>query len=209
MPSNPPSSRRLGVLLFPVFETLDVFGPVEMFGNLGERCEVVTVAAEAGPVVSAQGVSAHADYGFDDCPDLDLLLVPGGFGTRSGVEDATMLAWLAARAAKAEITMSVCTGTALLAKAALLDGRAATTNKMNFEWVASQGPQTRWVKQARWVDDGDRVTSSGVSAGMDMALAVIVRLWGEALAVAVAEAAEYDWHRDPTWDPFATLYGLA
>jgi transcriptional regulator GlxA family with amidase domain len=104
--------------------------------------------------------------------------------------------------------MTVCTGTALLARAGLLDGRQATTNKRAFAWVAAQGPNVHWVREARWVEDGTLVTSSGVSAGIDMALAVIARVGGAELSERLATAAEYDWHRDPRWDPFAKIHGL-
>lgn len=202
------NKRTLGVLLFPGFELLDVFGPLEMFGLLRGLINIVMVAETAGPVASAAGPLALATAGFDDSSRLDLLLVPGGFGTRKEVSNQALLSWLASAAADSEVVASVCTGSALLAKAGLLDGRRATTNKMAFAWVAEQGPRVRWIKQARWVDDGDRLTSSGVSAGMDMSLALIARLYGSEIAERVAQGAEYDWHRDPTWDPFAALYGL-
>src|SRR5262245_51656688 len=169
--------RTVGVLLFPDFELLDVFGPLEAFGNRGVRdhYRVLTVAATAGPVASAQGTRAIADHGFADCPRLDVLLVPGGMGTRRGVDDATLTGWIAARAREVELLLSVCTGAALLARAGVLDGRRATTNKLAFDWVASQGPRVQWIRRARWVDDGNVVTSSGVSAGIDMSLHVIAR----------------------------------
>jgi hypothetical protein len=93
----------------------------------------------------------------------------------------------------------------LLARAGLLDGRRATTNKQVFEWPVSQGPRVNWVRQARWVEDGKFVTSSGISAGIDMALAVIGRRYGGDAAEAIAVAMEYEWHRDPLWDPFAQI----
>jgi transcriptional regulator GlxA family with amidase domain len=197
--------RTLGALLFPEFELLDVFGPLEVFGNLfvREHFRVVTLGASAGPVPSAQGPHAIADYGLADCPPLDLLLVPGGMGTRREVENASVLEWLRARAAEAEIVMSVCTGAALLARAGLLDGVAATTNKRAFDWVVTQGPRVDWKRRARWVDAGKLVTSSGVSAGTDMALAVIARLLGEETAEQVSRIMEWTRHRDPTDDPFA------
>src|SRR5213083_674285 len=182
------AERTLGVVLFPGFELLDVFGPLEAFGGLGGLFNVVTVAERAGPVASAQRVRAVADHGLADCPHLDLL---------------------ARRAAEAEIVTSVCTGAALLARAGLLDGRRATTNKAFFQWVADQGPRVTWVKVARWVDDGKFVTSSGVSAGIDMALHVIARTHGREVSENVARAMEYDWHTDADWDPFAKVWGLA
>jgi transcriptional regulator GlxA family with amidase domain len=204
------SPRTLGVVLFPGFEVLDVFGPLEIFGNMRarEHFRTCTVAATSGPVESAQVARAVADHGFDDAPTLDMLLVPGGIGTRTEVDNAALLDWLRRRAATAEIVMSVCTGAALLARAGLLDGLKATTNKFAFHWVASQGPNVDWVRQARWVDAGKFVTSSGVTAGIDMSLAVVARLHGTELAEMLATFAEHEWHRDPGWDPFAKVHGL-
>jgi transcriptional regulator GlxA family with amidase domain len=193
----------LGVLLYPQFEMLDVQGPVEIFGGVGLKLKLVMVAQKAGPVASVQGPKVVADYGFEDCPPLDLLLVPGGRGTLPQLGNEKLLAWLRQRAAKAEIVMSVCSGSALLARAGLLDGRRATSNKQYFSFAVAQGPKVTWIKEARWVDDGDRVTSSGVSAGIDMALAVVARLYGEPTAQRIADGTEYQWHRDPANDPFA------
>jgi transcriptional regulator GlxA family with amidase domain len=104
--------------------------------------------------------------------------------------------------------MSVCTGSGLLAAAGLLDGHRATSNKRSFAWACQQGPAVEWVAKARWVEDRNRWTSSGVAAGMDMALALIARLHGDGTATAIANGVELEWHRDPGWDPFATLNGL-
>jgi transcriptional regulator GlxA family with amidase domain len=202
------SNRRLGVILFPEFELLDVFGPLEMFGMLQGSLEIALVAQQSGHVRSAQGPEVVARYGFGDCPHLDLLLVPGGMGTRAEAENPRMLEFLQQRVTEAEVAMTVCTGTALLARAGSLDGKRATTNKMFFQWVAEHGPAVKWVKEARWVEDGKLVTSSGVSAGIDMALAVIARLYGPQTSENLAVAAEYEWHRDAGWDPFARIHGL-
>ena len=202
------TSRRLGAVLFPGFELLDMFGPLELFGHLSGMIDIVTLAEQAGPVASAQQVRAIADRPFADAPDCDLLLIPGGIGTRAEVDNEAMLDFLRQRVPKAELTMTVCTGTALPARAGLLDGRRATTNKAVFQWVADQGPKVEWVRAARWVEDGPFFTSSGVSAGMDMSLAVIAKLLGQDIAEALAVGAEYDWHRDADWDPFAKVHGL-
>jgi transcriptional regulator GlxA family with amidase domain len=201
-------ARTLGALLYKDFEVLDLFGPLEMFGNLPDRIEVVTVAEEPGPVRSAQGPRVHADHGLADCPPLDFLLIPGGVGTRAQVENEPLIAWLRDRAAKVEVAMTVCTGTALLAQAGLLDGRRATTNKMFFSWPETTWPAVRWVREARWVEDGTFWTSSGVSAGIDMALAVVARVADQQTADFLATATEYEWHRDAGWDPFARVHGL-
>ncbi len=201
-------TRTLGALLYEDFEVLDLFGPVEMFGNLTGAVQVVTVAERPGPVRSAQGTRVDAEHGLDDCPPLDLLLVPGGIGTRTQVDNARLIDWLRRRAGELEVAMTVCTGTALLAQAGLLDGRRATTNKMVFHWLESTWPAVSWVREARWVEDGKFWTSSGVSAGMDMALAVVERLLGAPTAEFLATATEYEWHRDAAWDPFAKVHGL-
>ena len=102
-----------------------------------------------------------------------------------------------------ELTTTVCTGTALLARTGLLDNRAATSNKMAWDWVTQHGPNVNWRRRARWVDDGNIITSSGVSAGIDMALALIARLHGRATAEQAARVMEYIWNDDPANDPFA------
>jgi len=201
-------NRTLGVLLYPEFELLDVFGPLEMFGSLTGMVHIAVVAQAEGPVASAQGPEIVAGYDFHTAPHLDLILVPGGMGTRAEVENPHLIAWLRQRAQEAEVAMTVCTGSALLARTGLIDGRRATTNKMFFQWVVEQGPKVDWVRAARWVDDGQFVTSSGVSAGMDMALAVIARLYGTTISDNLAVATEYEWHRDAAWDPFARVHGL-
>lgn len=205
---NEKTTRTLGALLYEDFELLDLFGPLEMFGNMQGVVEIRTVAERAGLVRSAQGPRVHADHGLDDCPPLDLLLVPGGIGTRAQVQNVALVDWLRARASQLEVAMTVCTGTALLAEAGLLDGRRATTNKMFFAWPESTWPAVRWVRAARWVEDGKFWTSSGVAAGIDMSLAVVARLAGQQTADFLATATEYDWHRDADWDPFARVHGL-
>jgi transcriptional regulator GlxA family with amidase domain len=202
--------RTFGVVLFDGFELLDVFGPLEAWGMLAMtgQCKITTVAERSGAVTSAQGPKAIAEFGFSDCPHLDLILIPGGIGTRKEISNQALLDWLKARAEKAQLVTTVCTGAAILAHTGLLDGRRATTNKRAFKWVAEQGAKVNWVREARWVEDGKFATSSGVSAGIDMALAVMARLYGTETAEKIAIAMEYDWHRDAGWDPFAKIHGL-
>jgi transcriptional regulator GlxA family with amidase domain len=201
-------ARAIGIVLFEGFELLDVFGPAEAYGlrDLEGAFDLLMVAERPGPIASAQGPKALAEYGFGDCPRLDLVMVPGGIGTRREVGNHAMLEWLATRAGEAELVTSVCTGAGLLARTGLLDGHRATSNKRSFDWVKSQGPRVNWIDQARWVEDGKFATSSGVSAGIDMALALIARLCGDDRAEQVANAMEYEWHRDATWDPFARIW---
>ena len=201
--------RSIAALVFPGFETLDLFGPIEMFGLLPEEFSISIVAEHEGEVASTHGPRARVDVSFAADEPFDMLLVPGGPGTRTQVDNPAMMDWLRAKSAQAEVTMSVCTGSALLARAGLLDGRRATSNKMSFAWVEEQGPAVDWVARARWVEDGQLFTSSGVSAGMDMSLAVITRLHDEDTARKVARIAEYTWHEDASDDPFAHHYGLS
>jgi transcriptional regulator GlxA family with amidase domain len=165
--------------------------------------EIVTVAEKAGPVKSGEGPTTHADYAFADAPPYDILLVPGGFGTRQAITNAPLLLALTAASRKAAITTTVCTGSALLARTGLMDNRPATSNKIAWDWVVQQGPRVKWQRRARWVDDGDLVTSSGVSAGIDMALSVVARLHGVDMARQAARFMEYVWHEDAGDDSFA------
>jgi transcriptional regulator GlxA family with amidase domain len=194
---------RLGAVLYNDFELLDAYGPLEMFGCLGKDLEIVVIAEQKGGVKSSAGPQTLADYDFTDAPELDLMLLPGGVGTIPELENQAMLDFLRARCPATEINMSVCTGSALFAKAGLLDGLRATTNKMFFSLASSQSENVEWVEDARWVDAGQYVTSSGVSAGTDMALAVIERMFGAQRARTVAEFTEYQWHTDADADPFA------
>jgi transcriptional regulator GlxA family with amidase domain len=220
-PAPAARTKTVGVLIFPGFEVLDAYGPIEMWGSLkhaparfwgGEEkrvsVRVVTIAAKRGEISSNQGPKTVADYGYDNAPHLDYLLVPGGIGVLPLLKDPATLNWLRGQAGRSDIVMSVCTGASLLAAAGILDGRPATTNKMVFEQAAEPGPKVKWVKKARWVDDGTVVTASGVSAGIDMSLAVISRLYGKDMAAWLERVAEYDAHHDPSWDPFAVKAGL-
>lgn len=166
------------------------------------------VGPAAGPVRSAQGPRADADVAYGEGAAPGIVLVPGGRGTRGLVGDRECLDWLATWAAPAEYVTSVCTGSGLLAAAGLLDGYRATSNKRAFAWAKSQSAKVDWVPEARWVADRDRWTSSGVSAGIDMSLALVSHLHGEVLADEVADRMEYDRHREASWDPFAAKNGL-
>ena len=178
---------KLGTVFYHDFELLDAYGPLEMLSAFGDKIELVTIAGQPRAVRSSVGPKTVADYGFDDTPPLDLILLPGGIGTIPELKNEALINFLRQRCPQSQVTMSVCTGSALLAKAGLLDGLAATSNKMFFDLARSQGHQVDWQESARWVDAGQYVTSSGVSAGTDMALAVIERLFGAELAVQVVK----------------------
>lgn len=201
-------ARSLGAFVFDGFETLDLFGPLQMFGTLANRFAISIVADQAGQVTSRHGQKIAVDHTFDDDVAYDLVLLPGGPGTWDQINNERLLAWLRAATSRAEIVMSVCTGAAFLAKAGLLDGKAATTNKLNFDWVTQFGPGVDWKGRARWVHDGNVFTSSGVSAGMDMSLAVIEYLLGAEAADGSAVHSEYERQRDASNDPFALHFGV-
>ena len=195
-------TKTVGIILYPGFEVLDVFGPAEMWANVPDL-KVIMIAERKGAVRSAQGVTVNADYDFASAPPLDIMMVPGGIGTFTELKNAAFLDFLRAEDRTTALTTSVCTGSALLAKAGLLAGHRATSNKKFFSLAVSQDPKVAWVKHARWVEDGKYVTSSGVSAGTDMALGVIARLYGKDQARLLARTLEYQWSEDPTNDPFA------
>ncbi len=210
--SEEPTIRRVAVALFEGFTVLDMYGPVQAFascrvptldGSFKRLFEIFTIAARAGEVRSGEGPASVAEYSFADMPSYDILLIPGGFGTRAAVANAPYLDQLATASQNAATTATVCTGSALLARTGLLDHRPATSNKLAWDWVLQQGPQVQWVRQARWVDDGDIITSSGVSAGIDMALSLIARLLGREMALTSARNMEYIWNEDAANDPFA------
>ena len=198
----------IGVVLFENFELLDVFGPLEMFGMYPDTFSIQIIGEKNSSVASAQGPKSVLDNHFSADIQFDILLIPGGMGTRVEVDNPVLLAWLQQQAKSAQFVTSVCTGSALLAKAGLLDGRRATGNKLNFAFVESQGPAVEWQKQARWVEDGKFFTSSGVSAGIDMSLGLIKKVIDEEAADQAAIWAEYEWHKDASWDPFARIHGL-
>jgi len=210
--TDTPPVRRVAVALFEGFTVLDVYGPVQALAacripredsTFQRLFDIFSMAEHSGVVPSSEGPASHAAYSFTDAPAFDILLIPGGFGTRAAVNHAPFLDRLATASQQASVTATVCTGSALLARTGLLDHRPATSNKIAWNWVLQQGPRVRWIRQARWVDDGTIITSSGVSAGIDMALSLIARLNGRDLALAAARFMEYRWHEDAGDDPFA------
>jgi transcriptional regulator GlxA family with amidase domain len=211
MNANPPI-RRVAVVLFDGFTVLDAYGPIQAFAacrsdNLdGTRVrfyDVFALGMRSGLARSSEGPATEVRHTLTDAPPWDVLIVPGGQGTRKLVDDEAFVAWLRQASERSPITATVCTGAALLARTGLLDGRKATSNKRAWDWVVAQGPKVSWRRRARWVDDGNIVSSSGVSAGTDMALALVQRMNGREMAVSAARNMEYVWNQDATNDPFA------
>jgi putative intracellular protease/amidase len=192
----------VGILLYEGFEVLDTYGPIEMWGNVPEF-DLFTVSEKKGPVRSAQGIESIAMYAFEEAPRIDILLVPGGIGTMDQLSNTNMIDFLQKRHVETIWTTSVCTGSALLAKAGILNGLRATSNKAFFSIAKNQSNQVQWVNKARWVEDGKVFTSSGVSAGTDMSLALVRRIFGIERAMELAKVLEYQWQEDQDVDPFA------
>ena len=193
--------KTIEVLLFDQFTTLDAIGPVEVLSRLDGGVEIKYVS-KTGGLVSGSGNLKVSTQPLDEGADIDFFLVPGGMGTRKLVEDEETLDSLRAVSLRARYVLSVCTGSALLAKAGVLDHRRATSNKLAWEWVIQQSAQVDWVRKARWVADGKFYTSSGVSAGIDMALGFVRDQAGIQAAEGIARPLEYLWNRDENNDPF-------
>lgn len=195
--------RVIGAVIFPGFEMLDTYGPLEIFSTHRDAFEIRAVGETDKPAFSSGGPATAPDDTFADSKTYDILLVPGGRGVRAEMLSETFLTWLARASEQADLVTSVCTGSLLLAKAGQLSGRRATTNKNAFQWVVEHAPDVDWQPKARWVQDGKFVTSSGVSAGIDMALSVTQNLLGEQAAKHAAFVAEYIPNTDPNNDPFS------
>jgi len=178
-----------------------------MFGWMPAEFEIHVVAEQSDPVISRNGQRLAVDHTFDQSTQYDMVLVPGGPGTPIEKSNPVINQWLRDVSANAQTVMGVCTGSALLGVAGVLDGLKATTNKIDFDWTLPFAPNVNWIREARWVEDGKFFTSSGVSAGMDMSLAVIARLLGDTIAQDIARNAEYLWNADPTSDPFVNDKG--
>ncbi|EYR64732.1 thiamine biosynthesis protein ThiJ [Actinotalea ferrariae CF5-4] len=187
---------RVGVLVFDGAEELDVAGPYEVLATWAEisalRPSVVTFSPDGNGVRCAKGLRIVPDHGADDVGQLHVLVHPGGEGTRALAADAGHLAWLRRLRATTPLVTSVCTGARVLAAAGLLAGRPATTSWDAFDDIALIDPSVLLDSEARFVDDGDVVTSAGVSAGIDMALHLVARLDSVATARQVRRALQYD-----------------
>lgn len=194
--------KTVGILLFEDVEVLDAFGPFEVFSvaqtadpeDLGRNLfQVVTISETGAPLQTRGGLVVTPHHSFTNHPPLDILLVPGGYGTRAQVKNEALLDWLRERTAEAELRTSVCTGAFLYAEIGLLDGHAATTHWGSIDRLRTGYPDIDVQKDVRFVDEGTIITSAGISAGIDMALHVVARLHGTDAARATARYMEYDW----------------
>jgi len=197
--------RDVVTILFNGFETLDVFGPIEVFGRLPEEFNPLFYSLAGGIITSTQKVPVMTRPLAELKSSKYILFIPGGIGAREEINNDAFIAAIRSLAGNAEFIITVCTGSILLSKTGILDGRQATSNKMAFAWTKTS-PGVIWIKKARWVKDGTIYTSSGVSAGTDMALGFIADQLGYIRAKQVSREIEYTWNEDPALDPFAELY---
>lgn len=196
------------IYLFPEVEVLDFAGPFEVFTTASRVLttlnpsapapfNVFTVAGKAGTVRTRAGLVVTPDYTFADHPAIDLMLIPGGVVTAE-LQKPEVIAWIKRTAGATRLSASVCTGAFLLAQAGLLDGKQATTHWSDVNEMRGTFPNVAVLDQSRWVDEGDIITSAGISAGIDMSLHLVERLAGRELALRTAKQMEYDWHEDRT-----------
>jgi len=194
---------NVGILIFDDVEVLDFAGPFEVFSRArlipgvearrsdeGAPFRVFTVARTREPITATGGLTVVPRHGFADAPRIDLLVVPGGFGTRPLLQDEETLDWIRRTAAAARQVTSVCTGSLLLARAGLLEGRRATTHWASLDLLDSLGAGVTVERELRVVDDGV-ISSAGVASGIDMAFYIVERLFGREVADETAKYIEY------------------
>ena len=188
--------KNVAILLFDEVEVLDFAGPFEVFTVTNElsshtTLNVFTFAQAPGTVRACNGLKVVPDYTVENCPMPNLLVIPGGFGTRALLNKPALLEWLRIKARTAEIVMSVCTGSLVLAKAGLLDGLEATTHHERIDMLREISPKVKVTPEARFTDNGRICTAAGITAGIDLSLHVVARLFNRDTAAKTARYMEY------------------
>lgn len=197
--------RTVSILVFDDVEVLDFCGPFEVFSLAGRDRDptpfnVILVAEKRQPVIARNGLSVNPDATIDDAPDSEIILVPGGYGTRPLMKNEAMIDWIKRSSEGAELVLSVCTGALLLGVAGLLDGLRATTHHAAHELLETTVPGCTVERDKRVVDNGRIVLSAGISAGIDMSFHVVARLLGKEAALSTAQWMEYDWKPDAEFE---------
>ncbi|RMD02307.1 DJ-1/PfpI family protein [Clostridium autoethanogenum] len=192
---------NINIILFNNFETLDIFGPIEILGQI-KGYQIHYYSEAGGVITNAQNLKVVTEP-ISSADESGILVIPGGMGTRELINNTSFLNKLKSIAEKSTYCLSVCTGSAVLARCGVLKNKKATSNKQALEWVKSVSDQVNWVKKARWVADGKYYTSSGISAGIDMTLGFISDRFGKDKAIKIANDIEYIWNDDCTNDIFA------
>ncbi len=192
---------NINILLFDNYETLDIFGPIEILGQIKEY-QIQYYSEAGGIITNAQNLKVMTEH-INSADESGVLVIPGGMGTRVLVQNTSFLNKLKDIAEKSTYCLSICTGSAVLAKCGVLNNKRATSNKQALEWVKSVNSQVDWAQEARWVVDGKYYTSSGISAGIDMTLGFVSDRFGKDKAIKIAKDIEYVWNDDSTNDIFA------
>jgi transcriptional regulator GlxA family with amidase domain len=189
--------RNVAILIYDNVEVLDFTGPFEVFitgSNRGQDFHVFTVAENNSPVTALGNLSVNPAYTIHDCPKPDIVIIPGGRGSRQEMHNKVLTDWIAKCADESELLLSVCTGALLLAKAGVLEGLKLTTNRLATDELRQVAPASAEISETdRYVDNGKIIMSAGISAGIDMSLYVISRLHGEERVLHTAKLMEYDW----------------
>jgi transcriptional regulator GlxA family with amidase domain len=190
-------TTRIGIALFEGAEELDWAGPWEVLSFWAKMwpdddVQVFTVARTPDPVSCAKGLRVLPDHSWDSAPPIDVLVYPGGRGTRAQIGDEAVRGWIGKVASHASLVTSVCTGALVLADSGLLKDRPATTYWSSFDELTAIDGSIEPRPDDRFVDDGDVITAAGVSAGIDMALHLIVRLHSADRAREVKRGIQYD-----------------
>lgn len=193
-----PQSRNVAILIFDDVEVLDFAGPFEVFSVTGRRdgsdpFNVYLVAEQTKPVQARNQFTVLPHYTLENCPLPDLVVIPGGFGTRREMHNQIILDWVKHQSQQVELLLSVCTGALILAKAELLNGHSVTTHHGAIDALREAAPQSHVHSEERVVDNGKVILSGGISAGIDMSLHAVAKLLGKEQAIETATYMEYDW----------------
>lgn len=192
------SIKNIAVLIYDDIELMDFCGPYDVFSmankmNGKKLFNIYTVAEATGDIETQNGLIVKAKYSVKNCPEADILIIPGGKGARKEMNNPNILKWIKEYSSKAQLILSVCTGALLLASCGLLDGLAAATHHNAVELLKKTAPKAKVMTDQRYVDNGKIVLSAGVASGIDMSLYVLGKLSGEALVLKVKENMEYNW----------------
>lgn len=197
---------RVGILIFNQVEVLDFCGPFEVFATcrLDEErrrdepspFEPILIAETTEMITTVGGMKVQPQYSLADCPPLEVLIVPGGSGARKEINNEKLLSWIAKNAKQIKTIAGVCTGAMIIGRAGLLEDKRATTHWKSLDWMTFSFPDVQVVRDQHVVEDGNVLTSAGISAGIDLALRIVSRYFGEEVATNTAQHMEYPYTTD-------------
>jgi transcriptional regulator GlxA family with amidase domain len=196
---------NVGILIFDDVEVLDFCGPFEVFSvtrpvggsSQDENAKpfaVFTIAQKSATIKARGGLRVEPHFTIENHPPIDILVVPGGWGTRREVDNPAIIDWIRRVTTETQLNTSVCTGAFLYGKAGLLEGHRATTHWLSLDRLEETFPAVEVIRETRWVDEGTLITSAGISAGIDMSLHVVEKLLGREVALQTARQMEYVWN---------------